>query len=588
VNDETRQRVSTAVLLLPVLMLGTACPSDTGRTVDSGSTSAGAALPIRLLDAGSAAGLEIIQTTGGPAVDYIIDSLGCGAAWLDYDGDGDPDLYLAQGATPDSPRKGPPDRLMRNDGDLDADGVPSFTDITESSGLGDTLWSFGVSVADYDNDGDPDIHLSNWGPNRLYRNNGDGTFSDVALAAGVADDGFAASATWSDIDLDGDLDLYVTRYLDFDFDRYPSRGEPLEGGGAPCVWRGIEVFCGPRNLSASPDILFRNEGDPDGDGIPNFTDVTRESGLEQGEPRFALAAHFFDADNDGDDDLYVANDSVRNSYYINQGDGRFLEQAVLSGVAYNEQGNEQAGMGITSGDLDGNGLLDLAVTNFSHDHDTVYRNDDGETFTDISYNIGLGSPSFTTLGWGLALVDLDQDGAEDLVVAHGHVYPQVDGRDLGTSYRQPNGFYRNVDGKLRDLGEQAGPGAALRKSSRALLAVDLEGDGDQDLLFTNLNDSPDLLINESRTGHWLQVRLRGVRSNRDGIGARINVIAGGKRQTREMRRDASYAASGLPIAHFGLADLPIIDRLEVRWPSGALSALENLPADLLLTLTEDE
>ena len=579
------RRPSATTILLLVL---TGCPADTGPPVDPGGASPESDSPVRLADAGGVAGFEIIQTGGGPAVDHIIDSLGCGAAWLDYDGDGDPDLYLAQGATPRSPRLGPPDRLLRNDGDHDGDGVPSFTDVTEAAGLGDTLWSFGVSVADYDNDGDPDIHLSNWGPNRLYRNNGDGTFSDVAPVAGVADEGFAASATWSDVDRDGDLDLYVTGYVEFEFDRYPARGEPAAGGGTPCVWRGIEVFCGPRNLVAEPDILFRNEGDPDGDGVPSFTDVTRESGLERGEPRFALAARFFDADNDGDDDLYVANDSVRNSYYVNQGDGTFREQAVLSGVAYNEQGNEQAGMGIAVGDVDGNGLLDLAVTNFSHDHDTVYRNDGGEGFTDISYNIGLGSRSFTTLGWGIGFVDLDQDGAEDLVVAHGHVYPQVDGRDLGTSYRQPNGFYRNVDGRLLDVGRRAGPGATLVKSSRALLAVDLDGDGDQDLLFTNLNDRPDLLINESTAGGWLQVRLRGVRSNRDGIGARINLVAGGNRQTRELRRDTSYAASSLPVAHFGLGDALVVDRLEVRWPSGALSVLEDVDVNQVLTVVEDE
>ena len=536
----------------------------------------------------AAPGLDVVQIGGGAAIDYIIESLGCGAAWLDYDGDGDPDLYLVQGAGPEDPRNGPPDRLLRNDGDPDGDGIPSFTDVTTQAGLGDRLWGVGVSVADHDNDGDPDLYVTNWGANRLYRNNGDGSFTDVAGPAGVADPGTSASSAWSDVDRDGDLDLYVTNYVEFDFDRYPARGEQ-PGNAPPCMWRGVEVFCGPRNLVGAADRFYRNEGDPDGDGVPRFVEATREAGLIPEEPMYALAAHFFDADEDGDDDLYVANDSLRNLYFVNRGDGTFEEQSILAGIAYNEQGAEQAGMGIASADYDGDGRLDLFVTNFSHDHDTLYRNEGGDLFTDVSYTSGIGSPSYLTLGWGVAFADLDLDGRVDLFVAHGHVYPQVDRLETGTTFAQTNALFANRgDGTFDDVSAAAGPGLVLAGSSRAVLPVDLEGDGDLDLLVTGLNAVPELLRNDGAGGAWLAVRLRGSASNRDGIGARIIVHASGGTQTREVRRDASFAGSTLPVAHFGLGAASRIDGVEVRWPSGRTSRLENVRPGRLLLVEEPD
>ena len=532
--------------------------------------------------------LEAVQTGGDPGVDYIIDSLGCGAGWLDYDLDGDPDLYLAQGATRASPTAGPPDRLLRNDGDADGDGIPTFADVTAAAGLGDTLWSFGVAVADYDGDRDPDIYLLNWGPNRLYRNDGDGTFTEIGERAGVADGRFGVSAAWADTDRDGDLDLYVANYVEFDFARYAGRGERGPGGAPPCTWRGLEVFCGPRNLAAAEGVFYRNDGDPDGDGIPAFRDVTREVGLVPDEPRFALGARFFDADGDGDDDLYVTNDSLQNVFFVNRGDGTFDEGAILAGLAYDDQGHEQASMGIAIGDYNADLRLDVAVTNFSHDHDTLYRNDGNNLFTDVSFPAGLGSPSWFWLGWGMSFVDLDQDGLEDLFVAYGHVYPQVDERDVGTPYRQRNGLYRNLgDGKLEEVGRRAGPGLAVVKSSRAVAPVDLDDDGDVDILVTNLNDTPDLLRNDGAQGSWLQVALAGRGKNRDGIGARVIVDAGGRRQVREIRREAGYAASILPIAHFGLGAAAVVDRIEVRWPSGRTTRRDAVPANQKLTIEED-
>jgi len=541
---------------------------------------------IRFVPAALPPALDVVQVGGSPGVDYIIDSLGCGAAWLDYDGDGDEDLYLAQGATPESPQAGPPDRLLRNDGDVDGDGVPAFTDVTAEAGLGDVSWSFGVSVADYDGDGDPDLYLSNYGPNRLYRNDGDGRFTDVAAAAGVADDGWSSSSAWSDVDRDGDLDLFVVNYVVFSFGRYPARGEKLRGGAPPCVWKGLEVFCGPRNLEAAWNRLYLNEGDPDGDGVPRFREAAREAGLAV-EPSFGLAARFFDADDDGDDDLYVANDSLRNAFFVNHGDGTFDEAAIFSGVAYNEEGNEQAGMGIAAGDYDLDGRLDLATTNFSHDHDTLYHNDGDDLFSDVSYRAGLGTPSFLTLGWGVAFVDLDQDGLEDLFVAHGHVYPQVDGAELGTAFREPNAVFRNRgDGTFEDVTAAAGPGLAPVKSSRVLLPHDVDGDGDLDLLITNFNDTPDLLLNDSAGGHWLQVRLAGAGANRDGIGARVRVVVGGRTLMREMRRDASYAGAVPPVVHFGLGRETAVERVEVRWPRGGVTRVDAPGVDRVLRVEE--
>lgn len=541
--------------------------------------------PFELVDVAAASGIAVVQTGGGADVDHIIDSLGAGAAWLDYDGDGDPDLYLAQGATEAAP-SGPPDRLWRNDGDIDGDGNPDFTDVTEEAGLGDTRWTFGVAAADYDNDGDTDLYLANWGANRLYRNNGDGTFTDVAVAAGVADTAWGVSAVFSDVDRDGDLDLYLVNYVEFDFDRYPARGEPGRRGEPPCNWRGVEVFCGPRNLEPATNVLYRNDGDEDGDGVPHFEDVTGQFGLVTA-PLFGLAAHFFDADDDGDDDLYVANDSVQNTYFVNRGDGTFEETAILAGLAYNEQGYEQAGMGITSADFDGDGRIDVAVTNFSHDHDTLYRNEGDHYFSDVSYPAGIGTPSYLGLGWGISFLDLDLDGWEDLFVARGHVYPQIDGLSSGTTFRQQNNVYRNLaDGTFADVTGEAGSGVEIVRSSRVLLPVDLEGDGDIDLLVTSLNDAPVLLRNDALPRNWLAVRLVGRQSNRDGIGAKVTLEAGGRRQIREIRSNASYAGATLPVAHFGLLEVDRIDRLEVRWPSGRTTVSEGVSPNRLLVLEE--
>ena len=368
----------------------------------------------------------------------------------------------------------------------------------------------------------------------------------------------------------------------------PARGE-LPSGDKPCAYRGIEIFCGPRNLEPAPDRFYRNDGDPDGDGVPRFVEATAESGLVPIEPTFGLSVRALDADGDGDDDLYVANDSVQNLFFVNQGDGTFVEESILAGLAYNERGTEQAGMGIAAGDYNRDGLLDLLVTNFSHDHNTLYRNDGELFFSDVSFPAGIGRASFFTLGWGIAFLDFDFDGWEDLYVCHGHVYPQIDERDTGSSFRAANTLFRNVgDGTFADFAEGGGPAMALVESSRALLPVDLEGDGDWDLLVTNANARPYLLRNDGARANWLTVGLRGSRSNAEGIGARVYVHSGATRQMREIRRGSSYAGAVLPLAHFGLQHLKTVDRVEVRWPSGAISTLTNVGTNQRITIDEPD
>ncbi len=568
--------------------MATACaderPTD-GANTPSRRTSA---TEFKFVEIGKSAGLVVPQITGGPQVDHIIESVGAGAAWLDYDLDGDLDLYLAQGATAEAPRAGPPDLFYRNEGDPDGDGIPRFVEVGSQVGLGDTLWSFGVAVADFDSDGDPDIFLCNWGPNRLYRNDG-GTFVEIGEPAKVADPRWSVSAAWSDVDRDGDLDLYVANYVAFDFGRYPARGERPGGGEPPCVWKGLEIFCGPRNLEAERGLFYRNDGDPDGDGIPRFVEAGREVGLVTDDAYYALALYFFDADDDGDDDLYIANDSVQNSFFVNRGDGNFVDDAIIAGLAYDEQGKEQASMGIATADYDGDGDVDLITTSFSHDHDTLYRNEGDNLFTDVSYAAGIGTPSFFALAWGVSFDDLDRDGWEDLLIARGHVYPQVDSRPLGTSFRQRNALFRNQgDGTFVDRTDEAGPGLADAASHRALVPADFDRDGDIDYLVTRLGEPPALLRNDGPARSWLEVRLAGSASSRDGVGAQVRVGAGGRTQTRQITRTASLMGSSEPIAHFGLGSIDTIDWIEVLWPSGRTSRVEGVATRQLLTLREPD
>jgi hypothetical protein len=516
-------------------------------------------------------GIRHHSVCGSPGKETILDTLGTGACWLDYDRDGDLDLFLVNGARlkPAAGEPAPLDALFRNDGGR-------FVDVSAAAGVADPRWGVGCAVGDYDADGDPDLFVSQYGPDALYRNNGDGTFTDVAQAARVADPRWGTSAAFADYDGDGWLDLYVAQYLEFD----PAT-TPLPGSGTHCNFRGLPVMCGPRGMVGAPDVLYHNNGDG------TFTDVSRKAGLMVDEQYYGLGVVWGDYDNDGDLDLYVGNDSTPNLLYRNNGDGTFQEVGIRAGVGYSVDGREQASMGVDFGDFDGDGWLDLFVTNFSHDFASLYRNNGDGTFTDATFRTGLVEPTLPTLGWGTRFFDYDLDGDLDLFVANGHVYPQVDEHDIGTTYAQINHLFENEGGRrFAERNREAGPGLAIARSSRAAAFADYDSDGDLDILVTNIDDSPTLLENRSAHGHWLGVELAGSRPNLAAIGARLTLTAGGRRQVREVRADGSYlSASDLRVL-FGLGSTSRVDALEVRWPDGRLQRAEVGDIDRYLRITQ--
>jgi tetratricopeptide (TPR) repeat protein len=534
---------------------------DPGRTV------------VHFRDATDGSGIDCINVCGASppsAKGWLTEAMGAGAAWLDYDRDGRLDLYLVNGSAHDR-ATGEPNRLYRGDG------RGHFVDVTDAAGVGHRGWGYGVAVGDVDNDGDPDIYVTNYGPDVLYRNDGDGTFTDVTDTAGVGGDSrWGTSAAFFDMEGDGDLDLYVANYMECGPGKVPRRG-----ASASCAWKGIDVACGPKGLVPFQDVLYRNEGDG------TFSDVTREAGAELAEPRYALGVVTADLDNDGDQDVYVANDSVQNTLWRNDGQGGFRDDGVVTMTAYNADGDAQAGMGTDAGDFDGDGWLDLVATNFSHDLNTVYRNVEGRYFLDESGAIGL-AVTYLDLSWGVGFHDFDNDGALDLLIANGHVFPEVDDYDVGTRFRQANRLLLNTGtGRFVDVSAQAGPGFAVRRSFRGAAFADYDGDGDVDALLTAL-DEPVLLLENAGPprGHWLRIALVGTRSNRDGVGARVLVLAGGREQIRERQGGGSYLSANDTRLHFGLGAAGHAERVEVRWPSGSRDVLRDVAADRTLTIVE--
>ena len=530
-----------------------------------------AATPVaaQFVDVSAGSGLDFSLTSGARDKPYILESMTGGVAFVDYDGDGWVDVYLVNGSTLETiaaRRPSVADRLFRNDRD------GGFSDTTVAAGLGDTSWGMGVAAADVDNNGYDDLYVTNYGPNRLYMNRGDGTFEENAAAAGVAGEEWSSSAAFADIDGDGDVDLYVANYLEFD---------PLDLPDTTklCRYRGIRVQCGPRGMVPTSDRLYENLG------TGQFRDVTDSSGVAAVPDSYGLGVAWADYDNDGDQDAYVANDSTANFLFRNDGRGSFDEVALLSGVALSADGKEQASMGVDFGDYDNDGWLDLVVTNFSEDYNTLYRNEGHGQFRDVSYKSRLVEPTWSKLSWGVQFADFDRDGFLDIVIADGHVYPEVDRHDLGIGYRQTNSAFRNRgDGSFESL-DLPDPSTG-QESSRGLAAGDFNNDGAVDLLIANLDAAPALLRGTASTGHWLALDLTGSASNRSAIGSRVTVRIGGLAQVREVRSGGSYQSQNDLRLHFGLGEHRTVDSVRIRWASGFEQVMQHVEADRILRIEE--
>ncbi len=528
---------------------------------------------IHFVDIARQAGLNARNTYGGVGrKDYILETTGNGVAIFDYDGDGRNDLLFVNGTTLDGHGNRPPAtlQLYHNDGN------GHFTNVSQRAGFHTEGWGAGVCVGDYDNDGHPDVLITYYGHNVLYRNRGDGTFEDVTRKAGLPVTGtrYGTGCSFLDYDRDGKLDIFISNYVALDLAK-----TPMPGDNQNCLWKGIRVMCGPRGLPPGRNILYHNNGDG------TFTDVSEKAGILKPGGRYGLGVAVADFDNDGWPDIYVACDQTPSLLYRNRGDGTFEERGAEAGVAYNFDGQLQAGMGVAVADYDGAGFFDIVKTNFSGDLPSLYKNEDGRFFSDVSQRAALGRNLL--LGWGVAFVDVDEDGWKDLVIANGHVYPEVDGARLGETYREKTLLYRNLgDGRFADVTGQAGPAFEPLRPARGLAVGDLEGDGHPEIVILNMNEAPSLLRNEGTHGNAVIVELAGTKSNRSAIGARVILETGGRRQMDEVRSGGSYLSQNELALHFGLGTATLIDRLEVQWPSGTIQKWKRLPVNERLTITE--
>jgi hypothetical protein len=451
-----------------------------------------------------------------------------------------------------------------------------FTDITKSAGLTRKGWGMGVAVADYDNDGLPDIYVTGYGGNALYHNLGNCKFEDVTEKAGVAAGGFSTGAAWADYDRDGRVDLFVSRYVHFDINNLPNFGKNEKN----CSFKGIAVQCGPWGMLGESDLLFHNRGDG------TFEEVSKKAGVDDPDKYYGLGAVWGDYDNDGWPDLYVANDSGPNYLYHNKHNGTFEEVGMLSGVALSSDGLEQGSMGVDWGDYLHEGRLSLFVTNFTEQPDTLYHNLGTQGFSDVSYAAKLARPTYQWVGWGTGFFDMDNDGWLDLFIANGHVYPQMDLVRGAPPYRQPMQLFRNLrDGTFEDLSSVLSGIPA--ESRRGVAFGDVNNDGKIDMVIINTGAPPTLLLNETQTkNHRALFKLVGTKSNKSAIGARVTVKAGKLIQLSEFRAGGSYLSQNDPRLHFGLGGAATMDEIEIRWPSGGIEQLHNVPADFIYTLVE--
>lgn len=524
--------------------------------------------------------------SGGEQKDYIIETPSGGVAIFDYNNDGRPDIYLINGSTfaaLQGKEKPPRAALFRNKGNW------QFEDVTEHAGVANERWGFGVASGDYDNDGDADIYVANYGVSRLYRNNGDGTFTDVAERLGVARKGWSTGPTFGDYDKDGRLDLFVPGYVEFDLNNLPpspsQTGKPGSLNQNFCQFRGTIVMCGPRGLKGETDTLYHQKTDG------TFEDVSVKAGVGDAGRYYGFTSVFVRADDDDLLDLIVINDSTPNLFYINKGNGTFEEVGYASGMALNEQGREQAGMGVAVGDYDNDGRVDFYVTNFSDDSNTLRRNDGDGNFTDVTYQSGHGEMTIPFLGWGTSFLDYDNDGWRDVLVANGHVYPAVDKYQWGTSFAQQLLLFRNLsNGRFERVGAAPASGLAKAWPSRGLAIGDMDGDGRLDAVLNNLDTAPTVLRNVTgKAGHWLALQLVGdvrKKSPKDATGATVYLVTGKLRQRADLFSGASFGSHNESRLHFGLGASQRVDRVEVKWPGGGVETFDVPGVDRVLTLIE--
>ena len=522
---------------------------------------------VTFVEVAEESGIAFKHTDGESGKRLFNEQYGSGGGFFDYDNDGYLDIYLinthSQGeqsnATP------PTNILYHNNGD------DTFTDVTRIAGVGDTGYGVGATTGDYDNDGDLDLYLTNFGSNVLYQNNGDGTFTDVAETAQVADTGWGTSCAFADFDNDGFLELYVSNYANYTLDAHKT-----------CYRHDIPVYCGPSSYPPQPDLFYHNNGNG------TFTDLTKQSGLLSVPAAHGLGVAVGDSDNDGDIDIYVANDQDFNFLFENLGDGTFEEIGLLSGVSCSDMGKAEAGMGVVFADYDNDGKLDITVSNFQNETNTLYHNQGDNFFIDTTITAGIAEYTHRYLGWGIGFLDYDNDGYKDIFVANGHTMDNIAEVDRSTTTPQQNLLFRNLgNGQFVEATAQIGEGFSLRKTSRAAAFGDYDNDGDIDILVTNWNQTVDLLRNEGgNQNNWIQVKAIGTKSNRSAIGARIKVVAGEHTQYAEVKSSGSYLAFSDLRVHFGLKDAENVDLLEIHWLSGMVDTATNLPVNQQFIVVE--
>ena len=525
-----------------------------------------------MTDVAKQAGLTQPIVYGGvDSKSYIVEVVGCGVAFIDYDNDGWVDLLVLSGTRLEGAPPGATNRLYKNNRD------GTFTDVTAKAGLQRTGWASAVTIGDYNNDGFDDIFITYYGQNVLYHNNGDGTFTDVTERAGLRQSSvrYGSGCSWVDYDRDGKLDLFVANYLSTTLEKLPKPGE-----NSDCTWKGVPVNCGPRGLPPGFVQLFHNNGDG------TFTDVGKPSGVAAASGSYPMTVVAADYDNDGWPDIYVACDSTPSWLFRNQHNGTFREEGLERGVALSEDGLEQAGMGVGVGDYDLDGNLDIFKTHFADDTNVLYRNDGKGNFDDVTIRTGLGVET-RYVGWGAGIVDFDNDGFPDLFVATGSVYPEVERRLPAYPFRTPRLVFRNLgDGRFEELIEEAGSGVSAPHASRGCAFGDFDNDGDMDILVMNMNEPPSLLRNDVSGGHhWLKVSLVGVQSNRSAIGSRVVARYAGRQQAQEVNAQSSFYSANDRRLHFGLGNATTAD-LTIRWTNGATETIPNVAADQLVTIRE--